>query len=499
MTSSLPTRFPKLSLFATLLLWSSNPASAQTADANPTETTKPAPVEPEPSVLSHEVAARLEAVEQLTRTLAKAQAPSAEPTKPIEENKTVTVDDKGVTLSGSDGYQLRLRALMQIDGRFFLDDDVLQDKDTLLIRKMRPTVEGTLFGLVDYRLTPEFAGGAVQVMEAYVDVHPRPWVRLRIGKMKGPIGLERLQSDADLPFVERALDQNLSTVRDLGVQLWGDVGGGILNYVVGIYNGGTDGSNGDLDTNQAKDFQGRLLVQPFKTESLQYLGNLGVGIAASTGKRKGLPVIGTAAAVPGLPSFKSSGQNTFFSYLAPVPDATGTGTVFAHLRQSRLNPQLYYYLGCVGLQGEYLLSRQTVQKGEYQATLTHKAAHVSASVAILGTEGYDGVTPTIPFTLGGDGWGALELAVRWSWLKLDPSTFADPAVSDSVAYADPLKSARSAQSWAGAINYVPRRSFRLAVDFERATFDGGAAAADKETEVDRKTETVIISRAQINF
>jgi phosphate-selective porin OprO/OprP len=215
--------------------------------------------------------------------------------------------------------------------------------------------------------------------------------------------------------------------------------------------------------------------------------------------RKGLPVMGTAAAVPGLPSFKSSGQNTFFSYLAPSSDATRTGTVFSHLRQSRLNPQLYYYLGCVGVQGEYLLSRQAVQKGDNTATLTHKAAHVTASVAILGAEGYDGVTPTFPFTLGGDGWGALELAVRWSWLKLDPSTFSNPDVPDSVAYADPLKSARSARSWAGAITYVPRRSFHLAVDFERTTFDGGAAAADKVTEINRKTETVIMSRAQINF
>jgi hypothetical protein len=57
---------------------------------------------------------------------------------------------------------------------------------------------------------------------------------------------------------------------------------------------------------------------------------------------------------------------------------------------------------------------------------------------------------------------------------------------------------RGHSSWAGAINDVPRRSFRLAVDFERTTFDGGAAAADMNTEINRKTKTVIISRAQIN-
>ena len=120
-------------------------------------------------------------------------------------------------------------------------------------------------------------------------------------------------------------------------------------------------------------------------------------------------------------------------------------------------------------------------------------------MSIGGKQGFDGVTPTAPLGSGAGSWGALELAVRWSWLKVDAKSFADAAVPGSVAYADPLKSARKAQSWAGAINYIPRRSFRLALDFERTRFQGGAAAADKLTVADRKTENVIIGRTQVNF
>ncbi|HEX7598440.1 MAG TPA: porin, partial [Polyangia bacterium] len=203
--------------------------------------------------------------------------------------------------------------------------------------------------------------------------------------------------------------------------------------------------------------------------------------------------------VPGLPSFKSAGQNTFFGYLAPASDPTGTGTVFSHLRQSRLNPQLFYYYKFIGVQGEYVLSRQHVQKGNDEATLTHKAAHATVSVAIAGMQGFDGVTPTAPLGSGPGAWGAVELAARWSWLKIDENSFADATVPGSVAYADPLKNARKAQSWAGAVNYIPRRSFRLAFDFERNTFQGGAAAADKKTVADRKPENVFTGRAQINF
>ena len=43
------------------------------------------------------------------------------------------------------------------------------------------------------------------VFDAYADIHPAPFVRLRAGKIKAPLGLERLQGDQDLALLERAL------------------------------------------------------------------------------------------------------------------------------------------------------------------------------------------------------------------------------------------------------------------------------------------------------
>ncbi len=448
---------------------------------------------------SRDINARLDEVDQIARiTVRKQELIEEETVKRAAETPATKFDDQGLSVKSGDGaYLLRIRGLLQTDGRFFLNDDVLQDKDTFLIRRFRPATEGTLFGFVDYRFVPDFAGGTAQVLDAYVDVHPSAWLRLRAGKFKAPIGLERLQSDADLPFVERALDQNLSTTRDVGAQIWGEVAGGVVNYVIGIVNGGPDGSNADLDTNHAKDYIGRLFFQPFKANGLGYLGNLGVGVAGSTGNRKGLPAVGTTAAAPGLPTFRTAGQNAFFSYVASSPDASGTGTTFAHLRQSRLNPQLYYFVGPVGVLGEYILSRQGVQKGNDTATLTHQAAHVSASFALNGKEGWDGITPLIPFDSSNGAWGALEISVRWSWLKVDSDTFVPPP-GTTVAYADPLKQARSAQAWTFGLNYVPRRSFRLALDLEQTRFKGGAAGANKAV-ADRVTEYALIGRAQVNF
>jgi phosphate-selective porin OprO/OprP len=457
--------------------------------------TTPVPAPPE--------AARLDEIEQLARIAArKHELLEEQAEKRAKEAPQLSIDEKGFALALPDkSFLLKVRALVQADGRFFAKSDTLQANDTFLVRRFRPALDGTLFSFADFRLVPEFAG-TVQILDAYVDLHPRGWIRLRAGKYKAPIGLERLQSDADLPLLERALDQNLSSQRDVGVQLWGDLAGGIVQYTVGIFNGAADTTSADTDLNHAKDFQGRLFFQPFKIESLSNYGNLGVGIAAGTGNRKGrLPTAVSGLPIPSVPAqtgmapFRTSGQNTFFQYLAPSTDTTGVSTVFAHERATHLNPQLYYYYGPVGLLAEYVWLKQGVQKGNNTAELTQKAAHATVSYSIGGTEGYDGSTPEHVFDPGSGHWGALQLAVRFGWLGIDDATF--------PTYANPVASARSAQAFAGGVAWVPRRSVRLAFNFEETRFKGGAGTAATATAAavidDRPTEYLLLGRAQVNF
>jgi phosphate-selective porin OprO/OprP len=199
----------------------------------------PGPATPEGPVTAE--AARLDDIEQTARiALRKHELLEEEAAKRAKEAPKVTIDDKGFSMGLPDkSYVLKIQALMQADSRYFLDNDALQANDTFLIRRFRPSLSGTLFSIADYRLLPEFAG-TVTILDAYVDLHPREWLRLRIGKYKAPIGLERLQNDADLPVLERGLDQNLTSTRDIGVQLWGDIAGGIVHYVVGVFNGASE-------------------------------------------------------------------------------------------------------------------------------------------------------------------------------------------------------------------------------------------------------------------
>jgi len=447
-------------------------------------------------------AARLNQVEQLARIAARKQelqeeqeAARKEASRGADTTVRASADDKGFSLQSGDGdYSIRIRALVQADGRFFLNDDALKANDTFLLRRFRPSLQGTLFSLVDYNLLPEFAGSAVQILDAYADVRPWSWLRLRFGKYKAPIGLERLQADADLPLLERALDSNLSSTRDVGVQLWGDVAGGIAQYSVAVLNGAVDGTSPDTDINHAKDLAARIFFQPFRAEPLRELGSLGVGLAVEVGNRKGRLPSSTAAAVTGLPVLRTAGQNTFFQYYAPANDTSGATTTFTHELATHINPQLYYYFDNLGLLAEYVQLRQGVQRGNVTTTLVHHAAHATFSYAFNGREGFEGVTPVATFDRARGAIGAFEIAVRWAWLKLDPATFGDPV---STAYADPSRSASSARAWTGGLTWIPRRSFRLGVNYERTTFVGGAGTTTAVT--DRKAESVVIGRAQINF
>ena len=257
------------------------PRAGATADAGapaPSEPADPAAAPPPAAGLTPAEAARLDEIEQVARIAArKHELLEEEAIKRAKEAPRLSVDDGGFALTSADrSYVLKVRGQIQIDGRFFANNDTLQASDTFLVRRFRPSLDGTLFSFADFRFVPELAGTA-QVLDAYVDLHPRAWLRLRAGKMKPPVGLERLQSDADLPLLERALDQNLSAQRDVGVQLWGDVAGGVVQYTIGIFNGAADTTAGDTDLNHGKDFEGRLFFQPFKAEGLHGSATLGLG------------------------------------------------------------------------------------------------------------------------------------------------------------------------------------------------------------------------------
>src|SRR2546425_3422592 len=143
------------------------------------------------------------------------------------------------------------------------------------------------------------------VQEAYINFRHWPQLQLQIGKFKPPVGLERLQSDVNVRFIERGYPTGLVPNRDVGLQLHGEFFGGALNYQAGIFNGVADGGSGGIElADDRKDYAARIFVRPLQNTGVAPLRGLGLGGAGTYGNQNGT-----------LPKYVTPGQQTFFSYL----------------------------------------------------------------------------------------------------------------------------------------------------------------------------------------
>jgi phosphate-selective porin OprO/OprP len=388
----------------------------------------------------------------------------------------ISLGPSGFSFSSADeDFVLKLRGYIQADGRFYVGDSKQAFTDTFLLNRVRPVFEGTVFKDFDFKLMPDFGQGRAVVQDAYLDAHFLPWLSLRAGKFKAPVGLERLQSARDLIFVERALPNDLVPNREIGAALHGEFLKGVLGYEAGVFNGAPDGGSDDADENDSKDVAGRIFVQPFKLSELEPLQGLGVGLAATTGHEDGAA-----------PAYKTIGQQTFFTF--------NSGTT-ASGNRNRISPQGYYYWGPFGFLGEYVISSEDISRGALRKRLANTAWQAAASYVLTGEKAsYSGVVPKRPFSLSEHHWGAFELAARASQLTVDSDAFNNfGTAARPNTLADRTKSAREATSWGVGLNWYLNRDFKFMLDYDQTRFEGGAAHGNRDA------EHAILSRLQVVF
>jgi phosphate-selective porin OprO/OprP len=379
----------------------------------------------------------------------------------------------GFSIASADGSNvIRFRGNFAMDGRWFMDHSTPETADTFLFRKVRPYIEGTIDDDYDFRFMPDFAGGKTIVQDAFLTARILPWLAVQAGKFKGPVGLERLQPDQYNRFMELGLPSDLVPNRDLGIEIGGDLLGGTFGYALGEFDGVVDGnstdanSNPDADSNDGKkDTEGRLFTQPFVNSGIYALRGLGFGIAGTY-----VQTVGSATNSL-LASYKTTGQNTFFSYRT---GATGT---YADGRRERWSPQAYYYVGPFGALAEYVESEQDVSRQisttvKRSGRVDNSAYQVSLSYFLTGEAAtFNSITPKTTFHVGSGGWGAWELVARYSELKIDNDAFTGGAQS----FADPTASPRNARATGVGINWWLNANVKWVLDYEWTQFEGGAA------------------------
>ncbi len=389
----------------------------------------------------------------------------------------VTAGPNGFGLASPDGsYQFRVGGWLQADGRFY-NTGAKPGASTFLIRRARPYLEGTLDRFYDFRLMADFGQGKTTIEDAFADIHYWGAFRMRAGKFKEPVGLERLQNDRYLMFAERALTVNLVPDRDLGAATHGELFGQKVEYEFGIFNGVPDDAAAvNIGNNAAQEFAGRIFIHPFADSQYAFASKLGTGVAGTYGSGRAIT----------LDTYKTAGQTTFFTYNKGV-NALGD--------RFRLAPQLDYYWGPIGFQSEFVGNTQQVRlvsstgASSRLHTLNNQAWQIASSYLLTGEDAQYAapIVPNHPFSPFNNGLGAWELAARIDELTVDSGAF-------RYGLADPSASSHRAFEWMLGVNWYPNRNLKVQLDYERTSFAGGAPGGR-----DRESESAVLSELQVAF
>jgi phosphate-selective porin OprO/OprP len=427
---------------------------------------------------------RVEQLEQELKVLKRQlELDKESSTEKAKTGSTVSIGAGGFSARSADtNFVMKIRGYIQADARFYPDDNPNgTGNDTFLLRRVRPIIEGTVYDKFDYKLMLDFGSNFSLssandpfVQDAYVNARFKPWFQVQAGKFKEPVDLERLQSGANLLFVERGYPTVLAPNRDVGVQIQGEVLDGTLSYAVGAFNGVGNNASGDFETSDdEKDIAGRIFSTPFKNSKNEALRGIGFGVGASYGNQEG--ALGT---------LRSPGQQAIFSYTG-----ASTNGVVADGKHFRIAPQAYYYYGPFGIFGEYILSAQNVRRtfAPFGQTVARNSAWmIAGSYFLTGEENsFKAVTPKNPFNPSEGGWGAFELAARVQQLDIDDDLFPN--------FASRASAVAGATSWGVGVNWHLNKNFKINLDYEQTDFKGGT------TPLLSHGEKVVLTRAQISF
>lgn len=407
-------------------------------------------------------------IESLRRQIEQLQLAVERLEKQKAKEVKVTAGAGGLRVDAPErAFSFRVNGLVQFDARLY-PGSRSSGSDSFDLRRVRPTLQGALGEDLEFRFTPELSG-TVRILDAYGDFRFARNSSLRFGNFKTPVGLERLQGAANLLFNERGFATEFTPARDLGVQIQSRFLDGLLTTKVGLFNGATDGANGaPSPTTGGFSGAGSIFLEPFKEDGASALRGLGLGIAGSYGRREGGA------------GFRVRGTNRL--------DVSANSNIREDGAHYRLNPSLYFYRGSFGILGEYILSsRELFLAGGAPQRYRSSGWTLSGSYILTGEKrSYGRVVPSHPVKrFGGEGWGAWEVALRYSGTSLDSRLFTDGLLNSQQS--------KAAHACGLGLNWYLSENLRALFSFERTRFERGPGGSS------RSGENAILTRLQVSF
>jgi phosphate-selective porin OprO/OprP len=192
-----------------------------------------------------------------------------------------------VTAAGREP-KLTLGGLLQVqgeagdrgDGRFG------SANDRFYLRRARLNAQGRFLEEFEFRLEAEFGGSLAeasslraQMTDGYIQWNRYTAANVRLGQFKSPFGFEQLYSDPRLVLIERSLvNDRLTSGRQIGVQVGGDLFEKKVTYAIGVFNG--NGVNTSANDNDELATFGRLSFQAYRGAALGADTTLAIGFSA---------------------------------------------------------------------------------------------------------------------------------------------------------------------------------------------------------------------------
>ena len=395
---------------------------------------------------------------------------------------------------GTGSWKLQLNGRIQADYRNFDESD--WKTDTYSIRRAR--FGGTFNFLKDFavRVEGEYANdntgarGTTALTYGYIDFTRWPAAKIRAGQFKPFFGLERPQSTNFTDFTELSLATNngaiFNSTYDRGVMVYGDPMPW-LNYNLFVING--TGQNNDEFVDNTKDTGGRINAN-FAALADVKNAVIHVGASASTGT--------------------VSYANTTATSISQVTEGNGAqffnvaGLQNKDADRDRWGLETALTYGPVKFQSEYIhtsldgIKTGAPGAGAYDNDINAWYANIAwmvtgESYADSYKSGVFGrIRPKNNFD-DKDGWGAFELALRYS--KFDASDFSN-MLSGAAAGRNVCTICTSeADAWTAGAKWIMNPNARLVLNYIDTNFDTPIRVNNKNND----EEKAVVLRAQYDF
>ena len=271
-------------------------------------------------------------------------------------------------------------------------------------RRVRIYSSGKIYGTVKYKLQLEFAGGKIAFKDVFIELNKLPIKgSLRVGHFKEPLRLEALTSSKYITFMERGLPIAFAPERNTGA-MYHTTFGDKLSIQSGVFRNSDAFGNDKSATNNVNITSRITYLAMSDGDKLLHLG-ISNSIRKNSDNDYG---------------FSSRAENHMGSELLSVEFTNQVKDV------NIIAGEMAYVNSSLSLQGEVIQTKVNTEIVEGNTLLTHEIISYYGQVSYFLTgenrpyksslAGFGRVKPKNNY--GKNGWGALEVAARFSAIDM---------------------------------------------------------------------------------